>query len=81
MRRVSLTQRTSLYRREHAQEAIVWQQPPPTGPEPPEEDEDGRTDAELRSRPSEVSPTPSACSPVAAGPDAPLRVRSSQAGM
>ncbi|XP_047580149.1 protein phosphatase 1 regulatory subunit 16A isoform X2 [Lutra lutra] len=53
VRRVSLTQRTSLYRREHAQEAIVWQQPPPTSPEPPEEDEDGRTDAELRYRPSE----------------------------
>ncbi|XP_044929988.1 protein phosphatase 1 regulatory subunit 16A isoform X2 [Mustela nigripes] len=53
VRRVSLTQRTSLYRREHAQEAIVWQQPPPTSPEPPEEDEDGRTDAELCSRPSE----------------------------
>ncbi|XP_045311560.1 protein phosphatase 1 regulatory subunit 16A [Leopardus geoffroyi] len=48
VRRVSLTQRTSLYRREHAQEAIVWQQPPPTSPEPPEEDEDGQTDAELR---------------------------------
>ncbi|XP_005628148.1 protein phosphatase 1 regulatory subunit 16A isoform X1 [Canis lupus familiaris] len=53
VRRVSLTQRTSLYRKEHAQEAIVWQQPPPTSPEPPEEDEDGRTDAELRPVPSE----------------------------
>ncbi|XP_036904798.1 protein phosphatase 1 regulatory subunit 16A isoform X2 [Sturnira hondurensis] len=48
VRRVSLTQRTSLYRKEHAQEAIVWQQPPPTSPEPPEEDEDGQTDTELR---------------------------------
>ncbi|XP_026344650.1 protein phosphatase 1 regulatory subunit 16A isoform X1 [Ursus arctos] len=53
VRRVSLTQRTSLYRKEHAQEAIVWQQPPPASPEPPEEDEDGQTDAELRPTPSE----------------------------
>lgn len=54
MRRVSLSQRTSLYRREHAQEAIVWQQPPPTSPEPPEEDEDGQTDTELGPPPAEV---------------------------
>lgn len=53
VRRVSLTQRTNLYRKEHAQEATVWQQPPPTSPEPPDEDEDGRTDAELRPTPSE----------------------------
>ncbi|XP_037022431.2 protein phosphatase 1 regulatory subunit 16A isoform X2 [Artibeus jamaicensis] len=53
VRRVSLTQRTSLYRKEHAQEAIVWQQPPPTSPEPPEEDEDGQTDTELRPPPPE----------------------------
>ncbi|XP_066121487.1 protein phosphatase 1 regulatory subunit 16A [Saccopteryx bilineata] len=61
VRRVSLTQRTSLYRKEHAQEAIVWQQPPPTNPEPPEEDEDGQTDTELGPQPleedSEVSRT------------------------
>lgn len=56
VRRVSLTQRTSLYRKEHAQEAIVWQQPPPTSPEPSEEDEDRQTDAELRRPPPEVSP-------------------------
>lgn len=59
VRRVSLTQRTSLYRKEHAQEAIVWQQPPPTSPEPQEEDEDGQTDTELRPPPPEVSPSPS----------------------
>ncbi|XP_032465562.1 protein phosphatase 1 regulatory subunit 16A isoform X2 [Phocoena sinus] len=53
VRRVSLTQRTSLYRKEHAQEAIVWQQPPPTSPEPSEEDEDRQTDAELRLPPPE----------------------------
>lgn len=58
VRRVSLTQRTSLYRKEHAQEAIVWQQPPPTSPEPPEEDEDGQTDTELGPPPPEVSPAP-----------------------
>lgn len=67
VRRVSLTQRTSLYRKEHAQEAIVWQQPPPASPEPPEEDEDGQTDAELRPTPSEVSPTPSSSSTAAVG--------------
>ncbi|XP_023364120.1 protein phosphatase 1 regulatory subunit 16A isoform X5 [Otolemur garnettii] len=48
VRRVSLTQRTNLYRKEHAQEAIVWQQPPPPSPEPPEDDEDHQTDAELQ---------------------------------
>ncbi|XP_054981845.1 protein phosphatase 1 regulatory subunit 16A [Sorex araneus] len=68
VRRVSLTQRTSLYRKEHAQEAIVWQQPSlqtlsPEGLEPPEdleppaapeaEDEDRQTDAELRLSPEE----------------------------
>lgn len=53
VRRVSLTQRTSLYRKEHAQEAIVWQQPPPTSPEPPEVDDDRQTDAELRPPPLE----------------------------
>uniref|UniRef100_A0A8C3YU63 Protein phosphatase 1 regulatory subunit 16A n=1 Tax=Catagonus wagneri TaxID=51154 RepID=A0A8C3YU63_9CETA len=46
VRRVSLTQRASLYRKEHAQEAVVWQQPPPTSPL--EEDEDRQTDSELR---------------------------------
>nr|XP_058899301.1 protein phosphatase 1 regulatory subunit 16A isoform X3 [Kogia breviceps] len=56
VRRVSLTQRTSLYRKEHAQEAIVWQQAPPTGPEPSEEDEDRQTDAELRRPPPEEDP-------------------------
>ncbi|XP_008068166.1 protein phosphatase 1 regulatory subunit 16A [Carlito syrichta] len=57
VRRVSLTQRTNLYRKEHAQEAIVWQQPPPTSPEPPEDDEDRQTDAELEPPlPEEDSP-------------------------
>lgn len=56
VRRVSLTERTSLYRKEHAQEAIVWQQPPPGSPEPPEEDEDRQTDSELRPPPSQEDP-------------------------
>ncbi|XP_037588357.1 protein phosphatase 1 regulatory subunit 16A isoform X3 [Cebus imitator] len=56
VRRVSLTQRTDLYRKQHAQEAIVWQQPPPTSPEPPEDNEDGHTDAELRPPPPEPEP-------------------------
>lgn len=54
MRRVSLTHRTNLYRKEHAQEAIVWQQPALTSQEPVE-DEDRQTDAELRLQPPEVS--------------------------
>ncbi|KAG3273346.1 protein phosphatase 1 regulatory subunit 16A isoform X4 [Ictidomys tridecemlineatus] len=53
VRRVSLTQRTDLYRKEHAQEAIVWQQPPPPSPEPLEEDEDHQTDSELWLHPPE----------------------------
>ncbi|XP_036089108.1 protein phosphatase 1 regulatory subunit 16A isoform X2 [Rousettus aegyptiacus] len=56
VRRVSLTERTSLYRKEHAQEAIVWQRPPPGSPEPPEEDEDRQTDSELRPPPSQEDP-------------------------
>nr|XP_037855870.1 protein phosphatase 1 regulatory subunit 16A isoform X3 [Chlorocebus sabaeus]XP_037855871.1 protein phosphatase 1 regulatory subunit 16A isoform X3 [Chlorocebus sabaeus]XP_037855872.1 protein phosphatase 1 regulatory subunit 16A isoform X3 [Chlorocebus sabaeus]XP_037855873.1 protein phosphatase 1 regulatory subunit 16A isoform X3 [Chlorocebus sabaeus] len=53
VRRASLTQRTDLYRKQHAQEAIVWQQPPPPSPEPPEDSDDCQTDAELRPPPPE----------------------------
>lgn len=53
VRRASLTQRTDLYRKQHAQEAIVWQQPPPPSPEPPEDSDDCKTDAELRPPPPE----------------------------
>lgn len=60
MRRVSLTHRTNLYRKEHAQEAIVWQQPALSSPEPLE-DEDRQTDAELRLQPPEVSMQPLHC--------------------
>lgn len=60
VRRVSLTHRTNLYRKEHAQEAIVWQQSPLTSPEPLE-DEDRQTDAELRLQPPEVRMQPLSC--------------------
>ncbi|KAM4865140.1 protein phosphatase 1 regulatory subunit 16A [Thomomys bottae] len=57
VRRVSLTQRTNLYRKEHAQEAMVWQQPSPASPETPEDDEDRQTSAELRlQHPEEEDP-------------------------
>nr|XP_051684664.1 protein phosphatase 1 regulatory subunit 16A isoform X2 [Oryctolagus cuniculus] len=51
VRRVSLTQRTDMYRKEHAQEAVVWQQPAP-----PQDDEDRRADAELQPAPLEDNP-------------------------
>ncbi|KAM3841033.1 protein phosphatase 1 regulatory subunit 16A isoform 1-T3 [Vipera latastei] len=44
VRRVSVTQRTNLYRKEHAKEAIVWQRRQSEG-EP--EDEDGQADGQL----------------------------------
>ncbi|XP_033058987.1 protein phosphatase 1 regulatory subunit 16A isoform X1 [Trachypithecus francoisi] len=53
VRRASLTQRTDLYRKQHAQEAIVWQQPPPPSPEPPEDNDECQTDTELRPPPLE----------------------------
>ncbi|XP_025028588.1 protein phosphatase 1 regulatory subunit 16A isoform X1 [Python bivittatus] len=45
VRRVSVTQRTNLYRKEHEKEAIVWQQRQSEGEM---EDEDGQTDAQLQ---------------------------------
>ncbi|XP_027713639.1 protein phosphatase 1 regulatory subunit 16A [Vombatus ursinus] len=56
VRRVSVTERTHLYRKEHAREAIVWQQQPSTAAEPPEEDEDKQTDAELQPQAVEIDP-------------------------
>uniref|UniRef100_A0A7N4P2T3 Protein phosphatase 1 regulatory subunit 16A n=2 Tax=Sarcophilus harrisii TaxID=9305 RepID=A0A7N4P2T3_SARHA len=56
VRRVSVTERTHLYRKEHAREAIVWQQQPATATEPPEEDEDKQTDAELQPQALELDP-------------------------
>lgn len=46
VRRVSVNERSSLYRREHHREAIVWQEPATT-PEPQDDDEDRQTDIEL----------------------------------
>ncbi|XP_008436806.1 protein phosphatase 1 regulatory subunit 16A [Poecilia reticulata] len=46
VRRVSVNERSSLYRREHHREAIVWQEPATT-PEPQDYDEDRQTDIEL----------------------------------
>ncbi|XP_004697405.1 protein phosphatase 1 regulatory subunit 16A [Echinops telfairi] len=60
VRRASLTQRSSLYRQEHVQEAIVWQQHPPTSPEPLE-DEDGQTNVELQPPPLEEGDPEATC--------------------
>ncbi|XP_068789647.1 protein phosphatase 1 regulatory subunit 16A [Struthio camelus] len=48
VRRVSVTERTNLYRKEHEREAIVWQRAEQRESEG--EDEDRQTDAELRLR-------------------------------
>ncbi|MBN3274518.1 PP16A phosphatase, partial [Polyodon spathula] len=47
VRRVSVNERSNLYRREHEKEAIVWQERG-RQPEPQDDDEDRQTDAELR---------------------------------
>ncbi|CAL8292889.1 unnamed protein product [Lota lota] len=46
VRRVSVNERSSLYRREHHKEAMVWQERG-RQPEPPDDDEDKQTDNEL----------------------------------
>lgn len=46
MRRVSVNERSSLYRREHHKEAMVWQERG-RQPEPQDDDEDRQTDNEL----------------------------------
>ncbi|XP_037829034.1 protein phosphatase 1 regulatory subunit 16A [Kryptolebias marmoratus] len=46
VRRVSVNERSSLYRREHQKEAIVWQERG-RQPEPQDDDEDRQTDNEL----------------------------------
>ncbi|XP_039186110.1 protein phosphatase 1 regulatory subunit 16A [Crotalus tigris] len=55
VRRVSVTQRTNLYRKEHAKEAIVWQRRQSEG-EP--EDEDGQADGQLRVQDPEAQAGP-----------------------
>ncbi|XP_062986022.1 protein phosphatase 1 regulatory subunit 16A isoform X2 [Elgaria multicarinata webbii] len=64
VRRVSVTERTNLYRKEHEKEAIVWQQAEQRESEGEVEDEDKQTDAELRPR----VPDPEAAEAVTAGP-------------
>ncbi|XP_048338607.1 LOW QUALITY PROTEIN: protein phosphatase 1 regulatory subunit 16A [Sphaerodactylus townsendi] len=54
VRRVSVTERTNLYRKEHEKEAIVWQRMEQRESEGEGEDEDRQTDAELQ-RPVPVS--------------------------
>ncbi|XP_077209627.1 protein phosphatase 1 regulatory subunit 16A isoform X2 [Paroedura picta] len=48
VRRVSVTERTNLYRKEHEKEAIVWQRMGQRESEGEGEDEDRQTDAELQ---------------------------------
>lgn len=58
MRRVSVTERTNLYRKEHEKEAIVWQQAGQRESEGEAEDEDRQTDTELQVRVSVSRLTP-----------------------
>lgn len=53
MRRVSVNERSSLYRREHHKEAMVWQERG-RQPEPQDDDEDRQTDDELNRQTSTV---------------------------
>ncbi|KAK1172203.1 protein phosphatase 1 regulatory subunit 16A-like [Acipenser oxyrinchus oxyrinchus] len=57
VRRVSVNERSNLYRREHEKEAIVWQERGRQS-EPPDDDEDRQTDAELRQHISSSCPDP-----------------------
>ncbi|MGH0138457.1 UNVERIFIED_CONTAM: hypothetical protein FKN15_066650 [Acipenser sinensis] len=57
VRRVSVNERSNLYRREHEKEAIVWQERG-RQPEPQDDDEDRQTDAELRQHSSSSGPDP-----------------------
>lgn len=54
MRRVSVNERSSLYRREHHKEAMVWQELS-RQQEPQDEDEDRQTDNELNQQATPVS--------------------------
>lgn len=53
VRRVSVNERSNLYRREHHKEAMVWQERG-RQPEPHDDDEDRQTDAELNIHPAVV---------------------------
>ncbi|XP_072855732.2 protein phosphatase 1 regulatory subunit 16A [Pogona vitticeps] len=73
VRRVSVTERTNLYRKEHEKEAIVWQQQSRERESEGEmEDEDRQTDAELQPRVSNHEPE-------AAEPGEPLSERNGTA--
>lgn len=54
VRRVSVNERSSLYRREHHKEAKVWQERG-RQPEPQDDDEDRQTDNELHQQAAMVS--------------------------
>lgn len=54
VRRVSVNERSSLYRREHHKEAMVWQERG-RQTEPQDEDEDRQTDSELNQHTAMVS--------------------------
>lgn len=54
VRRVSVNERSSLYRREHHKEAMVWQERG-RQPEPQDDDEDRQTDNELNQHANVVS--------------------------
>ncbi|XP_069007689.1 protein phosphatase 1 regulatory subunit 16A [Embiotoca jacksoni] len=54
VRRVSVNERSSLYRREHHKEAMVWQERG-RQPEPQDEDEDRQTDNELHQQAAMVA--------------------------
>ncbi|XP_028918376.1 protein phosphatase 1 regulatory subunit 16A isoform X1 [Ornithorhynchus anatinus] len=74
VRRVSVTERTNKYRKEHAREAIVWRQgqgqtgEPQVGEgEPGDEDEDRQTDTELQLQSGEASLAPGSLAGVESG--------------
>ena len=54
VRRVSVNERSSLYRREHHKEAMVWQERG-RQPEPQDDDEDRQTNNELNQHDTTVS--------------------------
>lgn len=54
VRRVSVNERSSLYRREHHKEAMVWQERG-RQPDPQDDDEDRQTDNELHHHATMVS--------------------------
>ncbi|XP_075561942.1 LOW QUALITY PROTEIN: protein phosphatase 1 regulatory subunit 16A [Pelecanus crispus] len=64
VRRVSVSERTNLYRKEHEREAIVWQR----AERRDSEDDDRQTDAELRRRLADPAAAPAASDPLESPP-------------